>query len=51
MDLEFAGDVAVVVGGARGLGHAIGRAFLAEGARVRWKLSVVGRVDAEPGEP
>lgn len=34
MDLQLAGDVAVVVGGARGLGHAIAGAFLDEGARV-----------------
>jgi 2-hydroxycyclohexanecarboxyl-CoA dehydrogenase len=34
MDLELAGQVAVVVGGARGLGQAIAAAFLAEGAEV-----------------
>ena len=34
MDLELTGRVAVVVGGARGLGYAIGAAFAAEGARV-----------------
>jgi 2-hydroxycyclohexanecarboxyl-CoA dehydrogenase len=34
MDLLIAGDVAVVVGGARGLGHAIAAAFVAEGASV-----------------
>lgn len=34
MDLLLAGSVAVVVGGARGLGHAIASSFLAEGARV-----------------
>ncbi|HEY2154072.1 MAG TPA: SDR family oxidoreductase [Isosphaeraceae bacterium] len=34
MDLGIAGDVAVVVGGARGLGHAIAAAFEAEGAVV-----------------
>jgi uncharacterized heparinase superfamily protein len=28
-----------------------GQARLVEGARVRWKLSAVARVDAEPGEP
>lgn len=32
MDLGLAGDVAVVVGGASGLGHAIATAFMAEGA-------------------
>ena len=32
MDLQIAGDVAVVVGGARGLGRAIAEAFVAEGA-------------------
>lgn len=34
MDLHLTGDVAVVVGGARGLGLAIASAFLAEGAHV-----------------
>ncbi len=34
MDLQLAGEVAVVVGGARGLGHAIATAFVAEGADV-----------------
>ena len=34
MDLQLAGEVAVVVGGARGLGHAVAAAFVAEGARV-----------------
>jgi len=34
MDLQLAGDVAVVVGGARGLGRAIAAGFLAEGAHV-----------------
>ncbi len=34
MDLQLAGQVAVIVGGARGLGHAIAAAFLAEGANV-----------------
>jgi NAD(P)-dependent dehydrogenase (short-subunit alcohol dehydrogenase family) len=34
MDLELADNVAVVVGGANGIGLAIARAFLAEGARV-----------------
>jgi NAD(P)-dependent dehydrogenase (short-subunit alcohol dehydrogenase family) len=34
MDLGIAGDVAVVVGAARGLGRAIGEAFAAEGARL-----------------
>ena len=34
MDLELGGNVAVVVGGARGLGLAIARAFLVEGANV-----------------
>src|SRR5436305_13116562 len=34
MDLGLAGQVAVVVGAARGLGHAIAAAFVAEGARV-----------------
>ncbi len=34
MDLELGGSVAVVVGGARGLGHAIAAAFHAEGAEV-----------------
>jgi NAD(P)-dependent dehydrogenase (short-subunit alcohol dehydrogenase family) len=34
MDLQLAGQVAVVVGGARGLGYAIAEAFSAEGAIV-----------------
>jgi NAD(P)-dependent dehydrogenase (short-subunit alcohol dehydrogenase family) len=34
MNLELTGQVAVVVGGARGLGHAIATTFVAEGARV-----------------
>lgn len=34
MDLHLAGDVAVVVGGARGIGLAVASGFLAEGARV-----------------
>ena len=34
MDLNVAGNVAAVVGGARGLGRAIAAAFLEEGARV-----------------
>src|SRR6516165_10173716 len=34
MDLEIAGDVAVVVGGARGLGRAIAEAFAAERAEL-----------------
>ncbi len=44
MDLEFAEDVAVVVGGAHGIGRAIAEAFLAEGARVVL-------VDRDPGTP
>lgn len=34
MDLQLAGNVATIVGGARGLGLAIAKAFLAEGAHV-----------------
>jgi NAD(P)-dependent dehydrogenase (short-subunit alcohol dehydrogenase family) len=34
MDLHLSGDVAVVVGGARGIGLAVASGFLAEGARV-----------------
>lgn len=44
MDLHLAGNVAVVVGGARGLGFAIAAGFLAEGARV-----VI--LDRDPGGP
>jgi NAD(P)-dependent dehydrogenase (short-subunit alcohol dehydrogenase family) len=43
MDLEIKGDIAVVVGGARGLGRAIAAAFAAEGAEV-------AIVDREVGE-
>ncbi len=46
MDLGLAGQVAVVVGGARGLGRAIADGFLAEGAQV----AIVDRERAEaPG--
>ena len=34
MDLQLTGSVVVVIGAARGLGHAIAAAFAAEGARV-----------------
>src|SRR5579871_6133589 len=44
MDLELAGQVAVVVGGARGLGLAIAAGFLAEGADV-------AVVDRDPDVP
>lgn len=42
MDLQLDGEVAVVVGAARGLGHAIAAAFAAEGAHV-------AMVDRDPG--
>src|SRR4051794_4701072 len=44
MDLGLAGEVAVVVGGARGLGYAIASAFLAEGGNV-------AIVDIDPDAP
>ncbi len=44
MDLELAGQTAVVVGGARGIGHAIATAFAAEGANV-------AILDIDPGTP
>src|SRR5579871_3219833 len=44
MDLELAGQVAVVVGGARGLGLAIASGFLAEGLDV-------AIVDRDPDVP
>jgi 2-hydroxycyclohexanecarboxyl-CoA dehydrogenase len=44
MDLGLAGEVAVVVGGGRGLGHAIASAFVAEGAHV-------AIVDRDPDGP
>lgn len=50
MDLELAGDVAVVVGGARGLGRAIAEAFLAAGARVAIVDREPSCVDDVPGE-
>ncbi|MFC4276396.1 SDR family oxidoreductase [Achromobacter aloeverae] len=34
MDLELKGKVAVVTGGSKGIGHAVARAYLAEGASV-----------------
>ncbi len=45
MDLELSEHVAVVVGGARGLGQAIASAFLAEGA----KVAVIDREPASVG--
>jgi len=44
MDLRLGGHVAVVVGGARGVGRAIAEGFFAEGAHV----AVVDRDQAEP---
>jgi NAD(P)-dependent dehydrogenase (short-subunit alcohol dehydrogenase family) len=44
MDLQLSGDVAVVVGGAKGIGHAIAAAFAGEGARV-------AIVDVDPEAP
>ena len=44
MDLQLKGDVAVVVGGAKGIGRAIASAFVAEGANV-------AIVDLDPDGP
>src|SRR6185312_14959569 len=44
MDLQLSGDVAVVVGGAKGIGQAIAAAFVAEGANV-------AIVDRDPDGP
>src|SRR4051812_40318928 len=44
MDLQLAGNVAVVAGGAQGLGHAIAAAFSAEGVHV-------AIVDRDPNAP
>ena len=52
MDLGLAGHVAVVVGGARGLGHATAAAFAAEGARVALldvSADVAAAADTLPG--
>ena len=45
MDLKLAGQVAVVVGSARGIGRAIGEAFAAEGAA----LALIDRRDLQLG--
>jgi NAD(P)-dependent dehydrogenase (short-subunit alcohol dehydrogenase family) len=46
MDLELSGTTAVVAGGARGIGLAIGRAFAAEGANVALLDLDAGVLDA-----
>lgn len=57
MDLELAGNVAVVVGAARGIGLGIAEAFVAEGASVAFLdrdpavTEVVGRLQAGASAP
>ena len=48
MDLELTGHSAIVVGAARGLGHAIAVAFSNEGAHVAQEIAALAIILASP---